>query len=180
MNKTEALPRVRMQTSEGDLLIELYSEQSPKTVANFLQYVESGHYEGTVFHRVIEGFMIQGGGYDESFKERPAREPVENESRNGVSNSRGTLSMARQSHPDSASSQFFICHGRQPSLDGNYAAFGKLVSGLDVLDRIADVPCVMMPGGVDQVPSKPREKVVIRGIQIVAAGDPEGAAPSDS
>ena len=147
MNKTEALPRVRMQTSEGDLLIELYSEQSPKTVANFLQYVESGHYEGTVFHRVIEGFMIQGGGYDESFKERPAREPVENESRNGVSNSRGTLSMARTPSPHSARCQFFINHRDNASLDAEqspggwgYAVFGKVIEGMDVVDHIATAP----------------------------------------
>ncbi|HEY6355728.1 MAG TPA: peptidylprolyl isomerase, partial [Burkholderiaceae bacterium] len=135
--------KVKLTTSMGDVVIQLDADKAPKTVANFVQYVKDGHYDGLVFHRVIGGFMIQGGGYDADMKEKPTRAPIPLESRNGLSNLRGTVAMARTSVPDSASSQFFINVIDNPRLDaanasdGNgYAVFGKVVLGMDVVDKI--------------------------------------------
>lgn len=139
--------RVNLSTSLGDIVVELDASKAPKTVDNFLQYVKSGQYDGTVFHRVIENFMIQGGGFSPELKEKTTRAPIPLESRNGLSNSRGTLAMARTSDPNSATAQFFINvqdngfldAARSP--DGNgYAVFGKVVSGMEVVDRIRAVP----------------------------------------
>lgn len=139
--------KVRLSTSAGDIVVELDAEKAPKSVANFVAYVKAGHYNGTVFHRVIENFMIQGGGYKADLSEKPTRPPIALESRNGLNNIRGTLAMARTGIPDSATSQFFINVVDNPSLDqansrdGNgYAVFGKVVEGLDVVDKIRTMP----------------------------------------
>jgi peptidyl-prolyl cis-trans isomerase B (cyclophilin B) len=142
-----AHPRVTLDTSMGKIVIELYPDKAPKTVANFLAYVKSGHYDNTMFHRVIKGFMIQGGGLDVNGKEKPTNPPVHNEADNGLKNDRGTVAMARTSDPHSASSQFFInladnaflnYQSKSPTGWG-YTVFGKVVEGQDVVDKIANV-----------------------------------------
>jgi cyclophilin family peptidyl-prolyl cis-trans isomerase len=135
-------PRVLMKTTDGDIVIELYAEKSPVTVANFLSYVDAGYYDGTVFHRVISNFMIQGGGFTTEMKEKPTRDPIVNESSNKLHNTRGTLAMARTSDPNSATAQFFINQRSNLRLDwtpGNegYAVFGEVVDGMQVVDIIA-------------------------------------------
>jgi peptidyl-prolyl cis-trans isomerase A (cyclophilin A) len=137
---------VKLATSAGDIVIKLNAEKAPKTVANFVQYVKDGHYDGTVFHRVIGSFMIQGGGMTADLKEKPTRAPIPLESRNGLNNERGSIAMARTSDPESATSQFFInvvdnaMLNASSSGDGNgYAVFGKVVSGMDVVDKIRAV-----------------------------------------
>lgn len=142
----EDRPEVELQTSEGTIVIELNAEKAPKTVANFLDYVKSGHFDGTVFHRVIKDFMIQGGGLDANLKEKDTRPPVVNEGGNGLDNKEYTVAMARTSDPNSATSQFFINTetnsflDRKNSRDGyGYAVFGRVVKGLDVVDRIEGV-----------------------------------------
>jgi len=135
-------PRVLMKTTDGDIVIELYAEKSPATVENFLSYVDTGYYDGTVFHRVISNFMIQGGGFTTDMKEKPTREPIVNESSNKLHNTRGTLAMARTSDPNSATAQFFINQRSNLRLDwtpGNegYAVFGEVVEGMQVVDIIA-------------------------------------------
>ncbi len=153
--------KVRLATSEGDIVVELEAEKAPKTVANFLQYVKAGHYNGTVFHRVIPTFMIQGGGYKADLGEKTVRAAIPLESRTGLSNVRGTLAMARTSVPDSATSQFFINVVDNPFLDqpnsrdGNgYAVFGKVVEGMDVVDKIKAVP-TQARGVHENMPVKP-------------------------
>ena len=135
-------PRVLMKTSDGDIVIELYAEKSPVTVENFLSYVDAGYYDGTVFHRVISNFMIQGGGFTTEMKEKPTRDPIVNESSNKLHNTRGTLAMARTSDPNSATAQFFINQRSNLRLDwtpGNegYTVFGEVVEGMQVVDIIA-------------------------------------------
>jgi peptidyl-prolyl cis-trans isomerase A (cyclophilin A) len=139
--------KVKLATSAGDIVVELDHAKAPKTVDNFVQYVKDGHYDGTVFHRVISNFMIQGGGMTADMKEKPTRAPIPLESRNGLSNARGTIAMARTMDPNSATAQFFINVQDNPALDaansrdGNgYAVFGKVVSGMDVVDKIRAVP----------------------------------------
>ena len=157
--------KVKLATSMGDIVLELDAQKAPKTVANFLQYVKDGHYDGLIFHRVIATFMIQGGGFDTDMKEKATRAPIALESRNGLSNRRGTIAMARTMVPDSATSQFFINVVDNPRLDaanspdGNgYAVFGTVVSGMDVVDKIREVP-VGNKGMHQNVPQQP---VVIR------------------
>ena len=149
--------KVKLATSEGDIVLELDAAKAPKSVANFLQYVKSGHYNGTVFHRVISTFMIQGGGMTADLKEKTTRPPIELESRNGLVNQRGTVAMARTSDPNSATSQFFInvkdndFLNQPQSRDGNgYAVFGKVVSGMEVVDKIK-----ALPTGPGDVPLQP-------------------------
>lgn len=139
--------KVRLATSMGDIVVQLEPEKAPKSVANFVQYVKAGHYNGTVFHRVIEDFMIQGGGMTADLKEKPTRAPIPLESHNGLTNLRGTLAMARTAAPNSATSQFFINVKDNPFLDaansrdGNgYAVFGHVVEGMEVVDKIKAVP----------------------------------------
>jgi peptidyl-prolyl cis-trans isomerase A (cyclophilin A) len=153
--------KVRLATSEGDIVLELDGDRAPKTVANFLQYVRAGHYDGTVFHRVIPTFMVQGGGMKADLSEKATREPIPLESRNGLSNLRGSVAMARTSDPDSATSQFFINVvdnlrlDQANARDGNgYAVFGKVVEGMDVVDRIKLVPTGSQ-GPHQNVPTKP-------------------------
>jgi cyclophilin family peptidyl-prolyl cis-trans isomerase len=146
-------PKVAMQTSKGTITLELYPEKAPKSVENFLAYVDEGFYDGTVFHRVIEGFMVQGGGFDQEMHQKPTHDPIPNEADNGLKNTRGTVAMARTSVPDSATSQFFINHQDNDFLDHTaktqrgwgYAVFGKVVDGMDVVDAIAVTPTG--PGG---------------------------------
>ncbi|MBX3610604.1 MAG: peptidyl-prolyl cis-trans isomerase [Hydrogenophaga sp.] len=139
-------PRVKLSTSQGDIVVELDPAKAPKTVENFLQYVAEHHYDGTVFHRVIGTFMIQGGGFTADMQQKPTRAPIPIESRNGLLNNRGTIAMARTSNPNSATSQFFInvvdnAGLNAPSPDGyGYTVFGKVVAGMDVVDKIRDVP----------------------------------------
>jgi cyclophilin family peptidyl-prolyl cis-trans isomerase len=138
-------PRVLMQTSMGDLVIELDREKAPITVANFLRYVDSKHYDGTIFHRVIADFVVQGGGYSEKLQEKPTGDPIRNEARNGLKNLRGTLSMARTGEIHSATSQFFINVKDNAALDHvdagryGYAVFGKVVQGMEIVDMIRAV-----------------------------------------
>jgi peptidyl-prolyl cis-trans isomerase A (cyclophilin A) len=139
--------KVKLATSAGDVVIELDAAKAPKTVANFLEYVKAGHYNGTVFHRVIPNFMIQGGGMTADMQEKPTREAIPLESRSGLDNVRGTVAMARRGDPNSATAQFFInvrdngFLNAAQSQDGNgYAVFGKVVAGMDVVDKIRVVP----------------------------------------
>lgn len=138
---------VVIKTSLGDIKAELYSDQAPLTVKNFLQYAEDGHYNGTIFHRVISNFMIQGGGFTPDMNQKPTRAPIKNEAANGLKNARGTLAMARTSVIDSATSQFFInvkdndfLNHSSPTPQGfGYCVFGKVVEGMDVVDKIKSV-----------------------------------------
>lgn len=161
MNASAADPRVKFETTMGTLVLELYPAKAPLTVANFLEYVKSGHYDGISFHRIIPGFMIQGGGYDAQYNQRKTRAPIKNEAKNGLKNVRGAISMARTSDPHSASAQFFIVHQDSsfldyPGQDGwGYAVFGKVVEGLDVLDKIATTPTGRLPPFGQDVPKTP-------------------------
>jgi len=139
---------VELKTSHGLIVLELNSEKAPNTVANFVQYVKDGHYNGTIFHRVIAGFMIQGGGMDKNLNEKPTRDPIKNEADNGLANSIGTVAMARTGDPHSASAQFFINvanntflnHTDKSQRGWGYAVFGKVVKGMDVVQRISTLP----------------------------------------
>src|SRR5450830_1369607 len=139
-------PRVRFATTAGDFVLELYPDKAPKTVANFLQYVKDKHYDGTIFHRVINNFMIQGGGYDAKFNQRSIRDPIPLEANNGLKNDLGTVAMARTSNPNSATAQFFInvkdnVRLNAPEPDGyGYTVFGKVINGMDVVERIKATP----------------------------------------
>ncbi|PTB19811.1 peptidylprolyl isomerase [Trinickia symbiotica] len=167
---TAAHPQVLLKTSDGDIRLELYPDKAPKTVTNFLDYVKSGQYNGTIFHRVIPGFMIQGGGYTQTFQEKPTRAPIPIESRNGLKNAVGTIAMARTSDPNSATDQFFIntvdnAGLDYPNPDGNgYAVFGKVVSGMDVVKKIEGTPTTTR-GPMADVPQKP---IVIESASVVS------------
>ena len=140
-------PVVIIKTSKGDIKVELFEKEAPNTVKNFLQYVDDKFYDGTIFHRVIQGFMIQGGGFTKEFSQKPTRAPVKNEAANGLKNKRGTLAMARTSDVDSATAQFFInvvdndfLDFRAPNAQGfGYCVFGKVTEGLDIVDAIRSV-----------------------------------------
>jgi peptidyl-prolyl cis-trans isomerase A (cyclophilin A) len=181
-----ANPRVRFETSKGAFVIELEQAKAPVTVGNFLEYVKSGYYDGTIFHRVIPGFMVQGGGFTADMQQKPAREPIVNESANGLANKRGTIAMARTADPNSASSQFFInlvdngFLDKASARDGvGYCVFGKVVDGMSVLDAIAAVPT----GNVGPNQNVPLQPVVIKKASVVAAKAaakppaPQGSAP---
>ena len=162
-----ANPVVVMETSMGTVKIELLEDKAPVTVKNFLAYVQDKHYDGTVFHRVIETFMIQGGGFEPGMKQKKTKDPIKNEASNGVSNARGTLAMARTSDPDSATAQFFINVVDNKFLDKNdtsagYAVFGKVVEGMDVVDKIKAVKTGTKAGHKDV----PNEDVVIKSIRL--------------
>jgi peptidyl-prolyl cis-trans isomerase A (cyclophilin A) len=165
-----AAPRVKLATSAGDIVLELAPDKAPKTVANFLQYVRDKHYDGTVFHRVIDGFMIQGGGYTADFKEKPTRAPVPLEAGNGLKNERYTVAMARTANPDSATSQFFInvkdnANLDAPNPDGHgYTVFGKVVSGAEVVDKIRAV----RTAGQGRMQNVPVEPITIQSATVVA------------
>jgi peptidyl-prolyl cis-trans isomerase B (cyclophilin B) len=155
---TENRPQVRLHTSAGAITIELYADKAPESVANFLQYVQDGHYDNTLFHRVIANFMIQGGGFDADFNQKPTREPIRNEADNGVSNTRGTVAMARTNQPHSATAQFFINVTDNGFLDHTspnsprtwgYAVFGEVIDGMDVVEAIRTVATHSMAGHQD-------------------------------
>lgn len=162
---------IKLTTNHGVIAIELDSEKAPKTAANFLAYVESGHYDGTIFHRVINGFMIQGGGMGVGMKEKSTLDPVENEAANGLKNDRGTIAMARTSDPHSATAQFFInvadndfLNHKSPSGQGwGYCVFGKVVEGMEVVDKIKGVKT----GNKGFHQDVPIEDVVIEKAEIV-------------
>lgn len=171
-------PVVALDTSMGRITLALNQEKAPRSVANFLRYVRSGHYDGTIFHRVMPGFMIQGGGLDPTLEERPTGAAVRNEARNGLRNSRGSLAMARLAAPDSATAQFFINVKDNHSLDfgisgAGYAVFGEVLEGMDVVDKIAGVQ-TQSRGPHQNVPVTP---VVIRKARVLAAGT-EAKAPA--
>lgn len=166
-------PRVAFETSKGKIVIELDAQKAPKTVENFLGYVKAGHYDGTVFHRVIPGFMVQGGGFTADMTQKPTKAPVQNEADNGLKNQRGTLAMARTSDPNSATAQFFINVADNASLDHTsktgpgwgYAVFGKVVEGMDVVDQIVAVKT----GNKGMHQNVPVEPIVIKKATVVAA-----------
>jgi len=179
-----------LSTTEGDMIIELADDRAPATVDNFLKYVEEGYYDGTIFHRVIEGFMIQGGGFDEDYVRKATRSAIANEANNGLRNQRYTISMARTNAPHSATSQFFINAADNSNLDHQgatprgwgYAVFGRVVEGQDIVDKISQVSTG--PGGPFSRDA-PREQIVINEIVVIAAAEPakgaaEGAKPSDA
>jgi peptidyl-prolyl cis-trans isomerase B (cyclophilin B) len=167
-----ANPQVVLQTSMGKITLELYPENAPKTVENFLQYVRQGHYNGTTFHRVIDGFMIQGGGFTPEWKEKQTRPPIRNEAGNGLRNSMGMVAMARTADPHSATSQFFINLASNTSLDFRsqtaegygYCVFARVADGMDVVRRIAKVPTKTGPPPHENVPVKP---VIIQRAEVV-------------
>ena len=156
----QAAPSVQFQTSAGDFVIELNAEKAPKTVENFLQYVTDKHYEGTVFHRVIDGFMVQGGGFTLAMAQKPTRGPIALEAANGLRNDRGTIAMARSGNPNSATAQFFVNVVDNPGLnapqpDGfGYAVFGKVSSGMETIDKIRALP-TGNKSGMQNVPLTP-------------------------
>jgi cyclophilin family peptidyl-prolyl cis-trans isomerase len=166
-----AEPQVDLRTSAGTIRLELYPEKAPKTVENFLKYVRDGHYNGTIFHRVIPGFMIQGGGFTADMAQKPVRPPVPIESKNGLKNDVGTVAMARTSDPNSATAQFFVNINNNaflnyPGQDGNgYTVFGKVVEGMDVVNKIAAVP-TGNKGGHQNVPN---QAVVIESAKVVGS-----------
>ncbi|MFZ1325979.1 MAG: peptidylprolyl isomerase [Candidatus Contendobacter sp.] len=168
--------RVRLDTNLGAITLELADVQAPKTVANFLAYAREGFYNGTIFHRVIDGFMIQGGGFSADFQQKPTRAPVQNEANNGLKNLRGTVAMARTSAPQSATAQFFINVKDNPTLDYSaatpqgwgYAVFGKVVDGMEVVDRIRQTPTGA--GGPGQRFSDvPKTPVILQTVTVLAA-----------
>ena len=164
------LKKVKLQTSLGDVVIELNEEAAPVTTANFQSYVTDGFYDGTIFHRVISGFMIQGGGFTEDMANKRTKAPIVNEASNGLKNDRGTIAMARTNNPDSATSQFFINHNNNDSLNYSgprnlgYAVFGKVVEGMDIVDAIAKVKTTSRQGH-DDVPVEP---IVIESASFVS------------
>ena len=162
---------VIMRTTFGEIKLELDAERAPKTVANFLMYAREGFYDGTIFHRVIDNFMIQGGGFDTNMQQKPASEPIENEADNGLKNDTGAVAMARTMEPHSATAQFFINvkdndflnHSGKTMQGWGYAVFGKVVEGQDVIDKIRAVPTTSR-GGHQDVPQDP---VIIEAVEVV-------------
>ena len=179
-------PKVLIKTNQGDITIELNEEKAPESVKNFLGYVNDGFFNGTVFHRIIPGFMIQGGGFelkkDGSIEQKPTKASIQNECKNGLKNTRGTVAMARTPDPHSATAQFFINHGDNDNLDyvsgGDwaYAVFGEVVAGLDVVDKIAKLPTttkVLKARAGDstreaEMDDVPEEAVVIQSAKVIA------------
>lgn len=174
--------QVRLDTSMGPITLELADKQAPKSVENFLAYVRDGFYNGTVFHRVIDGFMIQGGGFTPDFQQKPTRAPIPNEADNGLKNRRGTVAMARTGDPNSATAQFFInvkdnafLDHRGPTPQGwGYAVFGKVIDGMDVVDKIRQTPTGSGgPGGrFSDVPVTP---IVIESATVLDGSEPASA-----
>jgi cyclophilin family peptidyl-prolyl cis-trans isomerase len=163
-----ANPQVLIKTSEGDITLQLFADKAPVTVANFLGYVDSGFYKGTVFHRVIPNFMIQGGGFTTDMVEKKTGEPIVNESKNRLHNTRGTVAMARTNDPDSATSQFFINQRSNLRLDWTpgsegYTVFGEVIQGMDIVDFIAPAP-TGNAGGMGDVPKQP---IIIEDVVLI-------------
>lgn len=161
---------VAIETSKGTIELELYPQRSPVTVKNFVKYAKNGHYKGTIFHRVIPGFMVQGGGMNPDMKEKPTDPEIKNEAANGLKNTRGTIAMARKPDPDSATAQFFINvsdnvmldHRSQSPSEYGYCVFGRVTKGMDVVDKIVNVP-VTTKGSHENVPVEP---VLIRTVRV--------------
>jgi peptidyl-prolyl cis-trans isomerase A (cyclophilin A) len=177
---TAAGPRVALHTTQGDIVLELDAAKAPKSVENFLQYVKDGHYNGTIFHRVIDNFMAQGGGFTADLQQKPTRAPIQNEANNGLSNLRGTITMARTTDPHSAAAQFFINLVDNPRLDyvsdqngytWGYAVFGKVVEGMETVDKIRAIETG--PQGVF-ARDVPKVAIVIEKAEIL----PATAAPA--
>ena len=170
-------PRVRFETTEGDFVIELDAVRAPLTAENFLRYVRDGAYDGTVFHRVIPNFVVQGGGFDEKLAPRAPRAPIPNESGNGLSNRRGTLGLAREDSPHSGSSQFYFNLVDNLGLDPlpsrwGYAVFGRVVEGMEVIDRIAHLPTETVASFGSDVPVA---RPLIRRAYVIESAEPGGA-----
>lgn len=170
--ETPLYPKVKVETTKGEFILQLNGQRAPITVANFLQYVRDGHYTDTIFHRVIDGFMAQGGGYTVDFKKKETREPIVNESGNGLQNRRGTIAMARTNAPHSADAQFFINLVDNIRLDPSptrwgYAVFGEVVDGMEVLDNIALAPTG--PGGPFKT-DVPQAPVIIEKMTLLEEG----------
>ncbi len=169
-------PQVEFRTSAGNFTLELYADKAPKTVANFMQYVKEGHYKGTIFHRVMDGFMVQGGGFDRNMREKPTRPSIDNEAGNGLRNDVGTVAMARTNAPHSASAQFFInvvnndaLNFREPTPSGyGYAVFGKVTRGLDVVMKMTK----LATGNAGQHQNVPLKPIVIDDVVITTAATP--------
>ncbi|GIX33851.1 MAG: peptidyl-prolyl cis-trans isomerase B [Lysobacterales bacterium] len=180
-------PKVVLVTNLGEIVLELDPHRAPKTVENFLTYVREGHYDGTIFHRVIDGFVIQGGGLTPDYREKPTRAPIPNEANNGLSNRRGTIAMARTREPHSARAQFFINVVDNPRLDfvsdqsghtWGYAVFGKVIKGMDVVDQIRKIPTG--PGGpfASDVPQTP--VIIERAYELTVESAEPAAAPEEA
>ena len=163
-------PRVEMQTTLGKITLELDAAKAPKSVENFLQYARSGQYDGTIFHRVIDGFMIQGGGFTKEMNEKPTKAPIANEAKNGLKNLRGSIAMARRADPHSATAQFFINHRDNPNLDypahdgWGYAVFGKVTEGMDVVDKIVKAKT----GNHGMHQNVPVEPIIIESVKVLS------------
>jgi cyclophilin family peptidyl-prolyl cis-trans isomerase len=177
-------PQVELKTNLGEIVLELNAELAPKTAANFLRYVQDGYYNGTIFHRVIEGFMIQGGGMDETLAEKQARAPIENEAGNGLKNETGTVAMARTNDPHSARAQFFINvadndflnHRAPDSRNWGYAVFGKVIKGMDIVRKIEKRPT--HPQGMHE--HVPVNAVVIESARVLESAPPPEDKPAAS
>ena len=177
LSENPSNPIVLIKTTDGDITIELFADKSPVTVENFLSYVDDGHYDGTIFHRVIPNFMIQGGGFTEALEEKPTKEPIVNESKNKLHNTRGTLAMARTNDPDSATAQFFINQRSNLRLDWSpgkdgYTVFGEVLDGMQVVDIIAlsdtDAAQAMTTRGPNVFQDVPVKPIIILSVQRVA------------
>ena len=168
--KNLEVKKVKLETSIGDIVIELNEKAAPVTVKNFIRYAEEGFYDGTIFHRVIPNFMIQGGGFKSDMQQKKTREPIVNEAKNGLKNDRGTIAMARTNDPNSATAQFFINHKNNDFLNYSgaqnpgYAVFGKVIEGMDVVDKIAAVK-TSQKGPQSDVPVEP---VVIKSARVIS------------
>lgn len=165
--------RVRIETSAGNIVVQLEPARAPLSVKNFLQYAQEGFYDGTIFHRVVSGFVIQGGGYDEKLQLKPVRPTVPNESGNGLSNRRGTIAMARTADPHSADAQFYINLADNVALDPKptrwgYAVFGEVIEGMDVVDDIGHRATI----GRDQLQDVPAQPVLIKRVVVLSGGAP--------
>ena len=176
-NATATDPQVELKTNMGSIIVELNPEKAPKSVENFLQYVKDGHYKGTIFHRVIPGFMIQGGGFSADFMQKKTRAPIPIEANNGLKNDVGTIAMARTSDPNSATAQFFINHKTNDFLNHTaptpqgwgYAVFGKVIKGMEVVNKIAAIPTGPRGPFPSDVPS---QQVIIEDARILGADKP--------
>ena len=165
------MSKVKLSTNHGDVVLQLNADKAPETVANFVQYVKEGHYDNTIFHRVISNFMIQGGGFEPGMAQKKTRATIKNEANNGLSNRKGTVAMARTMEPHSASSQFFINVGDNDFLDHSaptvqgwgYTVFGEVVEGMDVVEKIKGVATTMKAGHQDV----PAEDVIIVNAEII-------------
>lgn len=174
MTLVAAQPAVKINTNLGAITVELYPEKAPKTVENFLGYVNDGFYNGTIFHRVIANFMIQGGGFDQTLTQKPTKQPIENEAANGLRNEVGTIAMARTSDPHSATAQFFInvanntfLNHTAPTLQGyGYTVFGKVTEGMEVVNKIATTPTGANGIFASDVP---KNRVVIESIELLSS-----------